>query len=173
MLYHLQILDLGTILNLARNLFNNLQFVGQYGLLAVFFAHMSPSVLFIMEGVDTAAVILGFNPFAIVLFAVLGGTIGDFTWYYAGFYSYRKLKKIENGKAVRVAKQHRRLAFLYSAFPGGTTHANPPSAGHLASPRTKVLNEFQPPQLPLSSAERPIRVSHSRMEDLKLRCWLL
>jgi len=119
MLYHLQILDLGTIINLARNLFNNLQFVGQYGLLAVFFAHMSPSVLFIMEGVDTAAVILGFNPFAIVLFAVLGGTIGDFIWYYAGFYSYRKLKKIENGKAVRVAKQHRRLAFLYSAFPGG------------------------------------------------------
>lgn len=119
MLYHLQVLDLGTILNLVRNLINSLQFVGQYGLLAVFFAHMSPSIFFLMEGIDTAAVILGFNPFAIVLFAVIGGTIGDFIWYYAGFYSYRKLKKVENGKAVSLAKHHRRIAFLYSAFPGG------------------------------------------------------
>ena len=88
------------ILELIKNFVSNLQFVSDYGLLAVFFVHMTPSIFFLMEGIDTAAVVVGLNPFGIVIFAVIGGTVGDFIWYYAGRYSYRKIKKIEKFEKV-------------------------------------------------------------------------
>jgi len=107
------------VLTLLKNFVSNLQFVNDYGLLAVLFVHMTPSIFFLMEGIDTAAVVIGLNPVAIVTFAVIGGTIGDLIWYYAGKYSYRKIKKIENMKTVDVIRHRKKLAFLYSAFPGG------------------------------------------------------
>ena len=107
------------VLSLIKNLVNNVQFVSDFGLLAVFFAHMIPSIFFLMEGIDTAAVIVGLNPFGIVLFAVIGGTVGDLIWYYAGKYSYRKIKKIQNKKTVDIIRHRKKFAFLYAAFPGG------------------------------------------------------
>lgn len=107
------------VLSLIKNFVSNLQFVNDYGLIGVMFVHMTPSFLFLMEGIDSAAVIGGLNPFAIVVFAIIGGTIGDFLWYYAGMYSYRKLKKIENKKEVDFIHRHRKYAWLYVAFPGG------------------------------------------------------
>ena len=107
------------VLTLIKNFVSNLQFVSDFGLLAVFLVHMTPSILFLMEGIDTAAVVVGLNPFGIVIFAAIGGTIGDFFWYYAGRYSYRKLKKIDNKKEVDFIHRHRKYAWLYVAFPGG------------------------------------------------------
>lgn len=107
------------ILQLIKNFLANAQFLNDYGLLAVLFSHMLPSILFVMEGVDSTAVILGFNPIAIIIFAIIGGTIGDFLWYFAGKYAYRKLKKIQNKKEVDFIHKHRKFAWLYSAFPGG------------------------------------------------------
>ena len=107
------------IIQLLQNFITDLQIVNDYGLLAVLVAHMSPSFTFIMEGIDTAAVVLGINPVAIVIFAAIGGTIGDFIWFYAGRYSYRKIKKIDKMKSVKIVHRHKKLAFLYTAFPGG------------------------------------------------------
>ena len=107
------------VIQLIQNFIQATQFVNDYGLLAVLLAHMSPSFTFIMEGIDTAAVVLGLNPIGIVIFAIIGGTIGDFIWFYAGRYSYRKIKKIDNMKSVKIIRHHKKLAFLYSAFPGG------------------------------------------------------
>ena len=107
------------VLTLIKNFVSNLQFVSDFGLLAVFLVHMTPSILFLMEGIDTAAVVVGLNPFGIVIFAAIGGTIGDFFWYYAGRYSYRKIKKVEKMKTIDIIRHRKKLAFLYAAFPGG------------------------------------------------------
>jgi len=80
---------------------------------------MIPSIFFVAEGVIIAAVISGIPPITIVFFAILGGTVGDFLWYALGYYSYRKIKKIENMKFQRVISRYKKAAFLYSAFPGG------------------------------------------------------
>jgi membrane protein YqaA with SNARE-associated domain len=109
---------LANIIELIKDFLNH-QFVQDYGLLAVFFVHMSPSFLFLMEGVDSTAVLSGLNPIAIIIFAGVGGAIGDLLWYYAGLYSYRKIKKIDSKKTIRLIHHHKRLPFLYSAFPGG------------------------------------------------------
>lgn len=116
--HHLQI-DLGTVFSLARDFLNNLQFVMQFGLMGIFFAHMIPSIFFIAEGIVIAAVVAGIPHASIVIFATLGGTIGDFLWYALGYYSYRKLKKDETMKFNKDISKFKRAIFLYSAFPGG------------------------------------------------------
>jgi len=107
------------VLSLIKNFVSNLQFVSDYGVLAVLLVHMTPSFVFLQEGIDTAAVVVGLNPFSIVIFAAIGGTIGDFLWYFAGKYSYRKIKKIEKMKTVKIIRHRKKFAFLYAAFPGG------------------------------------------------------
>ena len=106
-------------LTLIKNFVSNLKFVSDYGVLAVLLVHMTPSFVFLQEGIDTAAVVVGLNPFSIVIFAAIGGTIGDFLWYFAGRFSYRKIKKIEKMKTIDIIRHRKKLAFLYSAFPGG------------------------------------------------------
>jgi len=107
------------VLGLIKDFFNNVQFVQQYGLMGIFFAHMVPSFFLIAESIVLAAIVSGISPIAVVIFATLGGTLGDFIWYALGYYSYRKLKKIDNMKLQRVVSKFKRAAFLYSAFPGG------------------------------------------------------
>jgi len=97
----------------------NIVVVQQYGLLAVFFVHMIPSFFFVQEGIDAAATLIGFSPISIIIFAIIGGTIGDFIWYYVGRYSYRKIKKREKMKSVDIVRHYKKFAFLYAAFPGG------------------------------------------------------
>jgi len=97
----------------------NIVIVQQYGLLAVFFVHMIPSFFFVQEGIDAAATLTGFSPISIVIFAMIGGTVGDFIWYYVGRYSYRKIKKREKMESIDIVRHYKKFAFLYAAFPGG------------------------------------------------------
>ena len=114
--YYLQI----DYLNIAKQFFEGLQLFQQFGLLGVFFSYMIPPIFFgIAEGVVLAAVLSGLPPISIILFAGIGGTLGDFLWYALGYYSYRKIKKNDTKKFQRIESKFKKLIFLYAAFPGG------------------------------------------------------
>jgi membrane protein YqaA with SNARE-associated domain len=106
-------------ITLVRTFIDSLQIVQQFGLLGIFFIYMIPSVFLIAEGVIIAAVVSGVPTISIIIFAAIGGTIGDLFWYYLGYYSYRKIKKIESKDTVKIIKHYKKFAFLYSSFPGG------------------------------------------------------
>lgn len=112
-------MDILTVIDDIVQFLQSQSIIQDYGLIAVFFGHMLPSLLPIMDGIDSAATLSGLSPIAIVIFAAIGGALGDLLWYFAGYYSYRKIKKIENKKTEEIIHRHKKIAFLYSAFPGG------------------------------------------------------
>lgn len=93
--------------------------INDYGLLGLFFIQLLPSFFLIDTASTVSAIILGFNPIAVIIFAVLGGVVGDLLWYFLAYFSYRKLKRIENGKALRLEHRFHKFVFLLTAFPGG------------------------------------------------------
>ena len=107
------------IINFVSKIVQSSVIIQDYGLLGLFFIQLLPSFLLIDSAATVSAVILGFNPISIIIFAVLGGVIGDLLWYYFAYYSYRKIKKIENGKAETLIHRYHRPIFLFTSFPGG------------------------------------------------------
>lgn len=96
-----------------------LQHLYQLGLLGIFFIYMLPSFFLLEEVAVGALLAIGVQPISIIIFATLGGSLGNVMWYYVGKYSYKKLKKLDEVKTQKTIAHYKKLAFLYSGFPGG------------------------------------------------------